>query len=180
MSDTFNLSGFTLPGPTPRISHASTSAVGAGAGPGEEEEHQGGGGLLPIANVGRIMKGALPPEAKVSKRAKEAIQECATEFVAFVTGEASQRCRRERRKTVNGDDVCHAMRSLGLDHYAAAMGRYLQRHREAEELAAEINGRSVGGGGVPDFGGQIDVRAQLSVSGSRAGAGGSEKRLGRN
>ncbi|VAH68501.1 unnamed protein product [Triticum turgidum subsp. durum] len=66
------------------------------------------------------MKDVLPPEAKVSKHAKEVIQECATEFIGFVTGEASERCRRERRKTVNGDDICHAMTTLGLDNYAGS------------------------------------------------------------
>jgi nuclear transcription Y subunit beta len=112
--------------------------------------------LLPIANVGRIMKDVLPPQAKISKHAKETIQECATEFVGFVTGEASERCRRERRKIINGDDICHAMRSLGLDHYADAMRRYLQRYRESEELAAAINsssGREI----------QIFVRDELSI-----------------
>jgi histone H3/H4 len=102
-------------------------------------------------------KDALPPQAKISKRAKETIQECATEFIGFVTGEASERCRRERRKTINGDDICHAMRSLGLDHYADAMRRYLQRYRESEELAAALNSGG-GGGGI-----QIDVRAELSI-----------------
>jgi len=65
----------------------------------------------------------------------EAIQS----FWAFVTGEASERCRREWRKTINGDDICHAMRSLGLDHYAGAMQRYLLRYHESEELVAALN-----------------------------------------
>ncbi|RAL48225.1 hypothetical protein DM860_005649 [Cuscuta australis] len=70
--------------------------------------------LLPIANVGRIMKQRLPENAKVSKEAKETMQECVSEFVGFVTVEAAERCRRERRKTVNGDDVCWALSMLGL------------------------------------------------------------------
>ncbi|KAI6684004.1 hypothetical protein NL676_029917 [Syzygium grande] len=37
--------------------------------------------LLPIANVGRIMKQILPPNAKVSKEAKETMQECVSEFI---------------------------------------------------------------------------------------------------
>lgn len=134
------------------LSRASTSTRDSNSGAVGHDNNN----LLPIANVGRIMKEAVPPQAKISKRAKETIQECATEFVGFVTGEASERCRRERRKTINGDDICHAMRSLGLDHYADAMRRYLQRYRESEELAAALN--SVGVGGI-----QIDVRAELSI-----------------
>ncbi|PON80325.1 Nuclear transcription factor Y subunit B [Parasponia andersonii] len=88
--------------------------------------------LLPIANVGRIMKQILPPNAKISKEAKETMQECVSEFVSFVTGEASDKCRKERRKTVNGDDVCWALAALGFDDYAGPMKRYLHRYREQE------------------------------------------------
>lgn len=94
--------------------------------------------LLPIANVGRIMKQMLPPSAKISKEAKQTIQECASEFISFVTGEASDKCHKENRKTVNGDDICWALSSLGFDGHAAAIARYLHKFREfeREKLAA--------------------------------------------
>ncbi|CAN4111112.1 unnamed protein product [Withania somnifera] len=87
-----------------------------------EDEHVK---LVPIANVGRIMKQILPPTAKISKEAKERMQECASEFISFVTGEASDKCHKENRRTVNGDDICWALSSLGFDNYAEAMCRYL-------------------------------------------------------
>jgi hypothetical protein len=43
--------------------------------------------LLPIANVARIMKQAVPQSAKVSKDAKECVQECVSEFISFVSSE---------------------------------------------------------------------------------------------
>ena len=43
--------------------------------------------FLPIANVSRIMKKALPANAKISKDAKETVQECVSEFISFVTSE---------------------------------------------------------------------------------------------
>lgn len=86
--------------------------------------------LLPIANVGRIMKQILPPNAKISKEAKETMQECVSEFISFVTGEASDKCHKEKRKTVNGDDICWALDSLGFDDYADSLKRYLQKYRE--------------------------------------------------
>ncbi|XP_047311455.1 F-box/FBD/LRR-repeat protein At1g16930-like [Impatiens glandulifera] len=73
--------------------------------------------LLPIANVGRIMKQILPANAKISKEAKETMQECVSEFISFVTSEASDKCKKERRKTVNGDDICWALGALGFDDY---------------------------------------------------------------
>ncbi|OMO53681.1 Transcription factor, CBFA/NFYB, DNA topoisomerase [Corchorus capsularis] len=88
--------------------------------------------LLPIANVGRIMKQILPPNAKISKEAKETMQECVSEFISFVTSEASEKCRKERRKTVNGDDICWALATLGFDDYAVPLRRYLHKYRELE------------------------------------------------
>ena len=62
---------------------------------------------LPIANIARIMKKALPPNAKVAKDAKETVQECVSEFISFITsevriweGEKERRCRRKRSVAV--------------------------------------------------------------------------------
>lgn len=44
-------------------------------------------GWLPIANVARIMKNALPQNAKFTKEAKECMQECVSEFISFITSE---------------------------------------------------------------------------------------------
>nr|AFK37153.1 unknown [Lotus japonicus] len=95
--------------------------------------------LLPIANVGRIMKQILPSNAKISKEAKETMQECVSEFVSFVTGEASDKCHKEKRKTVNGDDVCWALGTLGFDDYADPLKRYLNKYRELDGGRANQN-----------------------------------------
>ncbi|KAL9318341.1 hypothetical protein ACSQ67_014859 [Phaseolus vulgaris] len=95
--------------------------------------------LLPIANVGRIMKQTLPPNAKISKEARETMQECVSEFISFVTGEASDKCHKEKRKTVNGDDICWALATLGFDDYAEPLKRYLHKYRELEGERANQN-----------------------------------------
>lgn len=40
-----------------------------------------------FAPVARIMKNALPENAKIAKEAKECMQECVSEFISFVTSE---------------------------------------------------------------------------------------------
>ncbi|CAI9769012.1 unnamed protein product [Fraxinus pennsylvanica] len=95
--------------------------------------------LLPIANIGRIMKRILPRNAKISKEAKETVQECVSEFISFVTSEASDKCHKENRKTVNGDDICWALSTLGFDNFSDIMLRYLQKFREFERQKAEQN-----------------------------------------
>ncbi|PVU95277.1 hypothetical protein BB561_001913 [Smittium simulii] len=93
--------------------------------------------FLPIANVARIMKRSLPENAKISKEAKEAVQECVSEFISFVTSEASERCQQEKRKTINGEDILWAMHSLGFENYSDALKLYLSRYREVSKPEKE-------------------------------------------
>ncbi|EFN54996.1 transcription factor, partial [Chlorella variabilis] len=88
--------------------------------------------FLPIANISRIMKKSLPGNAKIAKDAKETVQECLSEFISFITSEASDKCQRERRKTINGDDLLWAMTTLGFDEYVEPLKEYLAKFREAE------------------------------------------------
>ncbi|THU48922.1 hypothetical protein C4D60_Mb06t04110 [Musa balbisiana] len=83
--------------------------------------------FLPVANVSRIMKRSLPANAKISKEAKETVQECVSEFISFITGEASDKCQREKRKTINGDDLLWAMTTLGFDSYVGPLKAYLNK-----------------------------------------------------
>lgn len=87
---------------------------------------------LPIANISRIMKKALPTNAKIAKDAKETVQECVSEFISFITSEASDRCLREKRKTINGEDLLWAMSTLGFEQYVYPLKLYLIKCRESE------------------------------------------------
>eukprot|EP00808_Paulinella_micropora_P021192 g60219.t1 len=86
--------------------------------------------LLPIANISRIMKTALPPNAKMSKEAKACVQECVSEFIGFITSEAADRLQKDKRKTVTGHDVVDSMRALGFDYYMEYLEQFLSRYRE--------------------------------------------------
>ncbi|QQP38238.1 Nuclear transcription factor Y subunit beta, partial [Caligus rogercresseyi] len=116
--DSSELSGFTLDG--------SDGYVG-GAGLEGHEDVEDGNALreqdrfLPIANVARLMK----------KDARECVQECVSEFISFITSEASDRCQAEKRKTINGEDILFAMSTLGFDNYVDPLKMYLQKYREA-------------------------------------------------
>ena len=80
-------------------------SAGGGGGGGRGGGGGGGGGsdvreqdrFLPIANISRIMKKALPNSAKLAKDAKEGVQECVSEFISFVTSEGARACARRRR-----------------------------------------------------------------------------------
>ncbi|KOM38968.1 hypothetical protein LR48_Vigan03g235000 [Vigna angularis] len=116
---------------------------------------------LPIANISRIMKKALPANGKIAKDAKETVQECVSEFISFITSEASDKCQREKRKTINGDDLLWAMATLGFEDYIDPLKIYLTRYREGD-----TKGSAKGG----DTSGKKDVQpgpsAQLTHQGS--------------
>ncbi|KAK4759536.1 hypothetical protein SAY87_022667 [Trapa incisa] len=97
---------------------------------------------LPIANISRIMKKALPSNGKIAKDAKETVQECVSEFISFITSEASDKCQREKRKTINGDDLLWAMATLGFEDYIDPLKVYLSRYRELE---GDTKGSAKGG-----------------------------------
>ncbi|KAJ9097484.1 hypothetical protein QFC19_006756 [Naganishia cerealis] len=109
---------------------------------------------LPIANVGRIMKAALPDNAKIAKEAKECVQECVSEFISFLvsfralatlpanpaaaprpypqSSEAAEKVLNDKRKTINGEDILYSMTSLGFDNYAEACKVYLAKYRSRQ------------------------------------------------
>ena len=65
----------------------SAQPPAAPGGEGREQDR-----LLPVANIQRIMRRLLPADEKISKDAKEVLQESLSEFVCFVTEEAAGRC----------------------------------------------------------------------------------------
>ncbi|XP_019059191.1 PREDICTED: nuclear transcription factor Y subunit B-8-like [Tarenaya hassleriana] len=118
---------------------------GEGASPGDGGGHESGEDqsprfakvrgqdrLLPVANVSRIMKRALPPNAKIAKDVRDIVQECVSEFVSLITSEASHKCLAEKRKTLNGDDVLGAMATFGFEAYIEPLRIYLMRYRDME------------------------------------------------
>lgn len=88
--------------------------------------------FMPIANVVRTMRRALPPHAKISDDAKETVQECVSEFIGFLTGEANERCHNELRKTITAEDVIWSLKKLGFDNYVGPLTLYMKRYRQNE------------------------------------------------
>uniref|UniRef100_A0A9J2PMB3 Nuclear transcription factor Y subunit beta n=2 Tax=Ascaris TaxID=6251 RepID=A0A9J2PMB3_ASCLU len=87
--------------------------------------------FLPIANISRLMKNVIPSTGKVAKDAKECVQECVSEFISFLTSEASDRCVYEKRKTITGEDLLGALNSLGFENYVDPLANYIKKYREA-------------------------------------------------
>eukprot|EP00566_Odontella_aurita_P028888 CAMPEP_0113540922 /NCGR_PEP_ID=MMETSP0015_2-20120614/8742_1 /TAXON_ID=2838 /ORGANISM="Odontella" /LENGTH=156 /DNA_ID=CAMNT_0000440765 /DNA_START=567 /DNA_END=1037 /DNA_ORIENTATION=- /assembly_acc=CAM_ASM_000160 len=122
------------------------------------------------------MKNTLPENAKIAKDSKETVQECVSEFISFITSEASDKCMQEKRKTINGDDLLWAMSTLGFDKYVEPLKLYLAKYREAvrgdkpEKPAGGPGGagRWAGGGEAPPDGRQRWGRGGDAIGGDAA------------
>ncbi|KAL5476902.1 HAP3_1 [Sanghuangporus weigelae] len=141
------------PGPSTDGVKPPEHTTGDVAEPPEITEHEVGeyreqDRYLPIANVARIMKSAVPPTAKIAKDAKECVQECVSEFISFVTSEAAEKCGLEKRKTVGGEDVLYALASLGFDNYSETLKIYLAKLRQHQTTNAA---HRAGDGGHADM-----------------------------
>ena len=94
------------------------------------------------------MKNTLPENAKIAKDSKATVQECVSEFISFITSEASDKCMQEKRKTINGDDLLWAMSTLGFDKYVEPLKVYLSKYREAVRGDKPEKGAREGGSGA--------------------------------
>ncbi|KAH3732089.1 nuclear transcription Y subunit beta [Pelomyxa schiedti] len=73
---------------------------------------------LPHDNVYKVMKSVIPSKSvKISLDAKECMVQCATEFIAFVSSEASEQCSSACRKRLTPVDILSALEALGLESY---------------------------------------------------------------
>ena len=80
------------------------------------------------------MKSCVPSNGKIAKEAKETVQETVSEFISFITSEASDRCLQEKRKTLNGEDILFAMETLGFDNYIEPLRVYLSKYRKVKKV----------------------------------------------
>lgn len=108
------------------MAEAPASSSGGGEDPPRWDEEL----CCPVNKIAKVMKKALPSNGKLSKNGKELVQQCISEFISYITGEASARCQREKRMTMNGEDVIWAMAKLGFDDYVEPLKLYLFKYRQ--------------------------------------------------
>ena len=90
------------------------------------------------------MKEALSKEYKISKDARECVQECVSEFIAFITCEACEITKDEKRKTINGDDIVKAMTDLNFADYLDNVEYYNKKFKIATKSLSESESISAG------------------------------------
>ena len=96
--------------------------------------------LLPVANIIRTMKRILPEHAKISREARDLVQEAASEFIMFIASEAAEYGLPEKRRTMMAEDILKALENLGMDPYVEPMRYFLLKHRQLNRVERSTTG----------------------------------------
>jgi len=80
------------------------------------------------------MKLALDEKGKFSKSGKLGVLECLSEFISFVTSEASEICKKDNRKTITPEDIICSLDALNFDHYTTTLRLYINKYRNVIKL----------------------------------------------
>jgi nuclear transcription Y subunit beta len=70
------------------------------------------------------------PEVMVRTLGWAWYSECVCDCSLTSERRASDKCQREKRKTINGDDLLWAMSTLGFEDYVEPLKVYLHKYRE--------------------------------------------------
>ena len=92
---------------------------------------------LPIANINRIMNNSVSKDTKISKDAREMVQDACTEFIAFFTSQACETLRQDKRKTMLGEDIIKNMRDLNLQDYVPHLEYYNDKFKAVKEASEQ-------------------------------------------
>jgi histone H3/H4 len=80
-------------------SPSSSSPAARSSSRGTSNHQNSDANIRNFAPVARIMKSALPENAKIAKEAKECMQECVSEFISFITSEGKTLYHWKRMKS---------------------------------------------------------------------------------
>lgn len=94
-----------------------------GAGVGEDLS-------LPKATVQKIVSEILPKNIAISKEAREAITECAIEFIMLLSTQSNDIAEKEAKKTIASDHVVKALEELDFHNYLEIINKVLIEHKE--------------------------------------------------
>ncbi|KAJ3289486.1 negative cofactor 2 transcription regulator complex subunit ncb2 [Rhizoclosmatium sp. JEL0117] len=102
----------------------------------DDDEHYPIGGAddedvgLPKTTIAKIIQEHLPPDLWCAKETRDLITDCCLEFVHLISSEANEVCDKEQKKTITGDHVLAALKSLGFEDYIAEASEALVDHNK--------------------------------------------------
>ncbi|CAN0464594.1 unnamed protein product, partial [Hapterophycus canaliculatus] len=100
------------------------------------------------------------------------VQECVSEFICWITADASDKCQDEKRKTINGEDIICSMDTLGFDEYIEPLKVYLAKYRASVKGEKHADMDAIGGSAGDDGDDDQPPSQHMPVSYHGGGGGG--------
>lgn len=105
---------------------------------------------LPVSVVTKLLKSGLPDDIALAGATRTMCAQATGVFVLHLTAAASERARKAKRATLNGDDVLGAIQELGMPVVAAGLAAYAEATRGAADGAKRARTAAGAGAGVDD------------------------------
>ena len=78
-----------------------------------------------------MIQECLPSSLSCPKETKDLIGECCLEFIHLISSESTEICEKELKKTITGDHVISALKSLGFEDYIDRVKEAFQEHSKS-------------------------------------------------
>ncbi len=98
----------------------------------EKEPDKEGDHFVPIAAVNKVMHSVVAADVKITKEAKEFVQECVSEYILFLTGESVEKCHGDNRKTITGGDIISTTGEVGFEDYEPYLRAFFARLKKVK------------------------------------------------
>ncbi|KAJ3216532.1 negative cofactor 2 transcription regulator complex subunit ncb2 [Dinochytrium kinnereticum] len=83
---------------------------------------------LPKATVAKLIQEMMPGEIACAKETRDLLSECCVEFIHLIASEANEACEKDAKKTIAGEHVIAALKTLGFDEYVAEVTEVYEEH----------------------------------------------------
>ncbi|KAJ3074097.1 negative cofactor 2 transcription regulator complex subunit ncb2 [Podochytrium sp. JEL0797] len=94
-------------------------------GPGDDEDLG-----LPKTTIQKIIQETLPADLWCAKETRDLIADCCLEFVHLISSEANEVCDKEQKKTITGEHVVAALKTLGFEEYIEEVNASFDGHNK--------------------------------------------------
>jgi len=99
---------------------------------------------LPRATINKMIRDAMPKDARLSSDCCEKIMQCCNEFINLVSSEANEICTKEGKSTILPDHVVKALKDLQyhdlLPGVQAVWDKHKSEHKWGDKKASKRSG----------------------------------------
>lgn len=97
--------------------------------------------LAEIATINKFVQDLMPADVTCSKETKDLLADCCVEFIHLLSSEANEICEKETKKTIAGEHIVSALKSLGYESYIEHIQEVVDEHQKTVKVMFILMGR---------------------------------------